>query len=540
MRLTRRVRLAGVALAASALVLSACGGSDDDSGEATDAIISVNGSEPENPLIPTATNETGGGNPIQNLFAGLVSYNADGSTTNEVAESIESDDATLWTVTLNDGWTFTDGSPVTAESFVNAWNYGADPANAQLNAYFFYPIEGTNDEGNTPEGVSTISGLTVVDDTTFTIKLKKPESDFPLRLGYSAYFPLPEAAFGPDGKITSEYGERPIGNGPYMLSDSGWEHDVQISMVTNPDYDGARNPANGGLTFKFYADLDAAYTDLVGGDLDVLDNVPDSALATFESDDVQAFNEAGSVFQSFTIPESLPHFSGEEGKLRRQAISYAINREEVTDKIFDGTRTPAEDFTAPVLDGWTADVEGNEVLSFDETKAQELWAEADAISPWTGSFQIAYNTDGGHKAWVDATTNQIKNALGIDSSGAPYATFDELRAKVNDKTITTAFRTGWQADYPSMLNYLGPLYGTGAGSNDGDYSNPEFDATIADAASTEGDDRYSLIEDAQAILFTDLPAIPLWYSNIAAAAATDVDNVEFTWQNLPDYYKITK
>ncbi|MCK5891086.1 MAG: ABC transporter substrate-binding protein [Aeromicrobium sp.] len=540
MRLTRRVRLAGVALAASALVLSACGGSDDDSGEATDAIISVNGSEPENPLIPTATNETGGGNPIQNLFAGLVSYNADGSTTNEVAESIESDDATLWTVTLNDGWTFTDGSPVTAESFVNAWNYGADPANAQLNAYFFYPIEGTNDEGNTPEGVSTISGLTVVDDTTFTIKLKKPESDFPLRLGYSAYFPLPEAAFGPDGKITSEYGERPIGNGPYMLSDSGWEHDVQISMVTNPDYDGARNPANGGLTFKFYADLDAAYTDLVGGDLDVLDTVPDSALATFESDDVQAFNEAGSVFQSFTIPESLPHFSGEEGKLRRQAISYAINREEVTDKIFDGTRTPAEDFTAPVLDGWTADVEGNEVLSFDETKAQELWAEADAISPWTGSFQIAYNTDGGHKAWVDATTNQIKNALGIDSSGAPYATFDELRAKVNDKTITTAFRTGWQADYPSMLNYLGPLYGTGAGSNDGDYSNPEFDATIADAASTEGDDRYSLIEDAQAILFTDLPAIPLWYSNIAAAAATDVDNVEFTWQNLPDYYKITK
>lgn len=542
MRLTRRVRLAGVALAASALVLTACsGGSDDEgSGDASDAIISVNGSEPENPLIPTATNETGGGNPIQNLFAGLVSYKADGSTTNEVAKSIESDDATLWTVTLNDGWTFTDGSPVTAESFVNAWNYGADPANAQLNAYFFYPIEGTTEEGNTPEGVSTISGLTVVDDTTFTIKLKKPESDFPLRLGYSAYFPLPEAAFGPDGKITAEFGERPIGNGPYMLSESGWEHDVQISMVKNPDYEGARTPANGGLTFKFYADLDAAYTDLVGGDLDVLDTVPDSALATFESDDVQAFNEPGSVFQSFTIPESLPHFSGEEGKLRRQAISYAINREEVTDKIFDGTRTPASDFTAPVLDGWSKDVEGNEVLSFDEKKAQELWAEADAISPWSGSFQIAYNTDGGHKAWVDATTNQIKNALDIDSSGAPYATFDELRAKVNDNTITTAFRTGWQADYPSMLNYLGPLYGTGAGSNDGEYSNPEFDSTIAEAASTEGDDRYALIEDAQAILFTDLPAIPLWYSNIAAAAATDVGNVEFTWQNLPDYYKITK
>ena len=372
MRLTRRTRLAGVALlTAASLTLAACGGgSDGDSGAQTDAVISVNGSEPQNPLIPTATNETGGGNPIQNLYAGLVAYNADGSTTNEVADSIESEDSITWTVKLKD-WKFTDGTDVTAESFVKAWNYGSDPANAQLNAYFFYPIDGTDENGNTVDAAKEISGLNVVDDKTFTIKLKNAESDFPLRLGYSAYFPLPEVAFGDDGVVTEEYGEAPIGNGPYMLSETGWEHDKQIAMVPNEDYDGTHKPKNGGLTFKFYADLDSAYSDLQAGNLDVLDTVPDSALTTFTDDStVQAFNQPGSVFQSFTIPESLEHFSGEEGNLRRQAISKAINREEITDKIFNGTRTPAQDFTAPVLDGWTDSVEGNDVLDVRRGQGQ--------------------------------------------------------------------------------------------------------------------------------------------------------------------------
>jgi len=40
---------------------------------------------------------------------------------------------------------------------------------------------------------------------------------------------------------------------------------------------------------------------------------------------------------------------------------------------------------------------------------------------------------------------------------------------VTNRTITTAFRTGWQADYPGLYNFLAPLYQTGASSNDGDY-----------------------------------------------------------------------
>jgi len=551
MRLTRRTRLAGVALlSAVSLTLAACGGGDDDSskgdGGSTDKVITVYGTNPQNPLIPTATNEVGGGDPLDNLFAGLVAYNTDGSVTNEVAESIEpNDDSTVWTVKLKDGQKFTDGSAITADSFVKAWNYGANPANKQLNNYFFYPIKGTDDIGNTLKGKDTVEGLKVVDDKSFTITLKSPESDFPLRLGYSAYFPVPDSAYGPDGKITKEYGEHPIGNGPYMLTKSGWERNKQISLEPNPDYNGVHKPKNGGLVFKFYPSggTDAAYTDVQSGNLDVLDQVPPSALTTFESDDkVTAYNEPGSSFSSFTIPERLKHFGNDdEGRLRRAAISMAINRPQITEKIFNNARTPASDFTSPVLDGWTDKVPGNEVLKFNEAEAKAKWAEADKISKWDGKFEVAYNNDGaGNKEFSEAMANQIKNVLGIDAAPKAYPTFDELRKDVTDRTIKTPFRTGWQADYPSMLNYLGPIYATGAGSNDGDYSNKQFDKLVSDASAAQGDERYKLISEAQAILMKDLPAIPLWYQNATAVTSKDLKGFEFNWKQKPDYYKLTK
>jgi oligopeptide transport system substrate-binding protein len=536
--------MAGVAtsILAGSLVLAACSSSSPDSKASDDAasggsstgIVTANGSEPQNPLIPTNTNEVGGGKIIDLIFAGLVYYDADGAVHNEVADSIETEDNQNYTIKLKEGWKFTDGTPVTSKSFVDAWNQGALLSNGHLSSYFFEPIEGYSDTED-----SQLTGLQVVDDQTFTVKLKQPEADFPLRLGYSAFFPLPQAAFD-DPKA---FGENPIGNGPYKFaSDGAWQHNVQVELVPNEDYTADRKAQNGGVTIKFYDTQDAAYNDLLAGNLDVLDAVPDSAYGTFEKElGDRAVNQPAAVFQSFTIPQELPHFAGEEGKLRRAAISHAINRKEITDTIFQGTRTPASDFTSPVIDGWSDSVPGNEVLKFDEAKAKELWAEADKISPWDGQFTLAYNSDGGHQAWVDATTNSIKNTLGIDAVGQPYPTFKELRTDVTDRKMKGAFRSGWQADYPGLGNFLGPLYGTGAGSNDGDYSNPEVDDLLKQAAAAKSiEESNALYQKVQEILFKDLPAIPLWYSNVTGGSADTVSNVKFGWNSVPIYEEITK
>jgi oligopeptide transport system substrate-binding protein len=534
----KRIGVAAIALAAAgALALTGCtSGSPESTGGAgsSTAVITTNGSEPQNPLVPTNTNETGGGKILDAIFAGLVYYDADGAPHNDMAESIETEDAQNYTIKIKADQKFSNGEPVTANSFVDAWNYGALLSNEQLSSYFFESIEGFSYDED-----SELTGLEVVDDLTFTVKLKQPESDFPLRLGYSAFFPLPESAF----EDIAAFGENPVGNGPYMLDGEGaWKHNEKIDLVVNPDYDGPRVAQNGGLDIIFYATQEAAYADLQGGNLDVLDAIPDGALSTFQDEfGDRSVTQAAAIFQSFTIPARLPHFDGEEGNLRRAAISKAINREEITDVIFSGTRTPAHDFTSPVIDGYSEDIPGSDVLDFDADAAKDLWAQADAISPWSGSFQIAYNADGGHQAWVDAVANQLKNNLGIDASGAPYPTFAEVRTAITDRTIQTAFRTGWQADYPALFNFLGPIYATDAGSNDGDYSNAEFDALLKEGlAETDLDKANEKFQQAQEILFKDLPAIPLWYSTVNGAWGQTVENVQFGWNSVPLYYEVTK
>jgi oligopeptide transport system substrate-binding protein len=536
--------LGGVAFASvAAFTLAGCSSDTPDAsgsptagggGGSSDAIILANGSEPQNGLIPTSTNETGGGRIVDSLFAGLVYYDGDGKPHNEVADSITQLDPTKYEVKLADGWKFTNGEAVTAKSFVDAWNWGAQLSNAQNNSYFFEDIEGFSWDAD-----SELTGLEIVDDLTFTIKLNKAASDFPLRLGYTAFFPLPSVAFDD----MEAFGQNPIGNGPYKFaSETAWQHDIQLDVVTNPDYKGGRTPQNGGVTFTFYQTPEAMYADLLSDQVDVIDQIPDSSMQVFEDElGDRAVNQAAAVFQSVTIPSRLDHFSGEEGELRRKAISMSINRDEITDVIFQGSRTPASDFTSPVIDGWSDSVPGSEVLKYNPEEAKKLWAEADAISPWSGSFQIGYNADGGHQTWVDATTNSIKNTLGIDASGNPVAVFGDFRDQITSREIQTAFRSGWQADYPGLYNFLGPLYATNAGSNDGDYSSAEFDAVLAEGSTATdvavANEKY---QAAQEILFKDLPAIPLWYSNVTGGFSNNVDNVVFGWNSQPLYYEITK
>lgn len=532
-----------VACGALVLPLAACGSSS--AGGSDDNIVRVYGCEPQNPLIPTDTNEVCGGNPETLLFSELIGFDAKGNPKNEVADSIEANgDNTEYTITLKKGWKFTDGTEVKAENFTRAWSYGANAKNAQLGASFFAPIQGFEDlQKDGLKGDEQLSGLTVVDDYTFTVKLNAPSSVFKTMLGYSGYAPLPDSFFD-DPKA---FGENPVGNGAYKFD--SWDHNQSIKLSKNPDYKGSFPAKNDGVWFMVYTDPQPAYADVEAGNLDSMDTVPTSALSTFESDDqVQAVNEPGNVSQSFTFAANQKHFSlDDEGRLRRAAVSMAIDREQIIDKVSNGTNTPAVDFTAPLIPGYSESVPGNEVLQYNPDKAKELWEQANQIAPWGDdeSFDIAYNADGGGKDIYDAICNSIHNTLGIKSQATPYPTFSEMRDDITDRKITTAFRSGWQPDYPSAYSYLYSLYDSesadGKGSNDGDYKNPEFDALI-DKANTESSDAAAEQDyrQAQEILFKDLPAVPLWYANNKGVAAKNVKGFTLTWQGIEDYRNMTK
>lgn len=535
----KRAGLSALAvLGATALALTGCSGNGGGSGSGSgstnaNGIVTTNGSEPQNPLIPSNTTETGGGKIITSLFDGLFTYDADGKPVKELAKSVETDDSKTFDITINTGWKFTNGEEITAESFTKAWNWAAQKSNAQGASYFFENIEGYDADKD-----SELTGLKVVDDDEFTVTLKSAQSDFPLSLGYNAFVPLP-SAFYDDPKA---FGENPIGNGPYKLDGKkAWTHNQDIKLVANEDYQGKRKPKNGGLTITFYSTQDTAYSDAQGGNLDVLDAVPDAAFSTYKSDFPDSnVNQAAAIFQAIYLPYYLDHWKGEEGQLRREAISMSINRKQITDKIFQGTRTPAKDFTSPVIDGWTGDLKGSDVLKYDPDEAKKLWAEADKMSKYNDTLTITYNADGGHEAWVTAVTNSISNTLGIKAEGNAVPTFAEALELQTDDKLKGGSRTGWQADYPSLYNFLGPTMGEGSSNNYSRYDSAEYNELLAkgrSAATVEEGNKF--FDQAQELLFQDLPEIPLWYSNVTGVwSADNVKNVKFGWDSVPLYYDI--
>ncbi|HEU4542603.1 MAG TPA: ABC transporter substrate-binding protein [Jiangellaceae bacterium] len=543
-------RTAVVAGAAGfAMVLAACGGVTEDDGgpsSAPSGSIVIGGCNPENPLIPMATNEVCGGNPLDAMFSGLIRYDPEtGEAVNEIAQSIESEDNQVWRVTLRDGWTFHDGTPITAQSFVDAWSWGVHGENSAygLNEYFFEPIEGYeesrgefDDNGDyvPGSGSETLSGLEVIDDRTFTITLNAPEAGFPLRLGYTAFFPLPEAFYADP----EAFGQQPIGSGPFRLV--GWDQNQSIQLEAYEGYQGDVKPRAEQITFRMYQQQDAQYADLLADNVDVVTQLPPSALAgeAYRADlgDRYIEREAG-VIQTITFasPEVNPEV--DDANLRK-AVSLAINRELIIQNIFQGQYTAATGWVSPVVEGYLGDQCG-EFCVYDAELAKTYLAD----SGFDGPIIFGYNGDGGHDEWVNAACNSISNALEIECRAQAVPLFAEFREQINARETgdMTMFRTGWQMDYPSIENFLTPLYATGASANDGDYSNEQFDDLVRQAAQAQDDEALELYQQAERVLAEDMPVIPLWYGKTIAGYSTrvDPDSVSITPFGTLDLLSIT-
>ncbi|BAQ31680.1 peptide ABC transporter substrate-binding protein [Bifidobacterium scardovii] len=539
---TKRIITLVAAVCALTMGLAGCGGSKGSTAE-EGQIITVGSKEPTNPLTPGQTLDGNAGQIINMLYSGLVSYDTDGNTRNEVAKSIEANgDSTEFTITLNQGWKFTDGTPVTAKSFSRAWSYVANVTNAQLGASFFSTIAGYDDlQKDGVDGDAQLSGLEVKDDYTLIVHMSQPDSVFPLKLGYCAFYPLPESFYDdPDG-----YAEHPVGNGPYKFSE--WTHNSRIKIVRNADYDGPRKAKNDGITFKMYTDTAAAYSDVQSGNLDILTSLPSTALGSFQKNKlVKSYNQPGSSFVAMMFPPKSNHITyDEEGRLRRQAISKAIDRETIIEKILHGTATEATDFIAPTISGYSKDLKNVSNIRFDADAAKALWAEADQISPWSGVLEIDYPSDAPVKDWIEAIANNLRNTLGIEVKVNPYPTSKEYYTAMDNRQLGGMYRGGWAPDYPSAENYLVQLYSSsaadGKGGNSSDYKNPDFDAAMsAAAAASSVEEANKYYQEGEEYLLEDLPSIPLWYTNTVAVSVPGLKNVDFDFQSNPILNEITK
>ncbi|WP_310714801.1 peptide ABC transporter substrate-binding protein [Streptomyces lydicus] len=526
----------GAGALAVALVATACGGGS----AGRSGVVSSSWGDPQNPLEPANTNEVQGGKVLDMLFRGLKRYDPrTGAAVNVLADRIETKDSQHYTVTLKPGWTFSNGEKVTAKSFVDAWNYGAQLRNKQKNAAFFQYIDGFDrvHPANGAATATTLSGLAVKDERTFTVALNQKFSSWPDTLGYTAFMPLPQAFF----KDHAAWVDKPVGNGPYLVD--SYDKGSVLRMRKWAKYPGTDRARNGGVDLRVYTDNNTAYTDLQAGNLDLVDDVPAAQLTHVKQDlGGRYLNQPAGIIQTLTFPMYDKRWSRPGSDKVRRGLSMAIDRAQITQEIFQRTRTPATDWTSPVLGkagGYQAGLCGAACV-FDPARARQLIKEGGGLPG--GRMTLTYNADtGSHKDWIDAICNSINRTLRDDRAcvGAPVGTFADFRNKIAARTMTGPFRAGWQMDYPLIQNFLQPLYYSNGSANDGKFSNPRFDTLVNQAnAATDSGAAVAKFQDAERILAQQMPSIPLWYQNGSGGYSERISNVSLNAFGVPVYNQI--
>ncbi|MEV6173352.1 ABC transporter substrate-binding protein [Streptomyces sp. NPDC051954] len=523
-----------VAIAAVvALAATACGGSDSGSGDDSNAAVDPNGKfsievgEPQNPLQPANTMESNGSIVTKALFTGLVDYDSSGKIVMMNAQSVDSTDNKTFTVKLKSGWKFHDGTPVTAESYVKAWNWAANPDNKQTNSFWFSDIEGYSDVA--PEkGKATateMKGLKVVDDSTFTITLTTPLPYFVYKLGYEVFSPLPESFY----KDPAAAGEKPVGNGPYKFV--SWDHKKQIEVARNDDYQGPNKAKNGGVIFKNYTNLETAYEDLKSGNVDVLRQIAPRDLPVYKQDlGDRAVDQAYSAIQTIAPAFYTDQWKDIDPKVL-QGLSMAIDRNTITKTVLQGTREPATGWVAKGVLGYQPSL-GTDIFTYDPAKAKALIKEGGGVPG--NKISIQFNADGGHKEWVEAVCGSITKATGVACTGDSKADFQADLDARDAKEVKSMYRSGWVLDYPFNANFLRDLFGTNSSGNQSGFSNPEVDKLIkdADAAKTQ-EESEKLYQQLEKKLPEYMPSIPLWYYKVNAGYSEKVSGVKYAQDGDP-------
>jgi oligopeptide transport system substrate-binding protein len=517
MRSRRAAALLAVALAAGACTAS--GAEASACGRQGAATISVNGTEPENPLVPGNTTEIGGVKVIAALFTGLVAYDPrTAAPRNAVAESITARGARVYTIRLRQGWTFHDGTPVTAKSFADAWNYTAYGPNAQGGAAFLHEIAGF-DRVNAPRPTARkLSGLRLLDARTLRVTLTKPSAVFPLKLGAAAFLPLPKAFFAD----REAFEARPIGNGPFRFVSRRRGGNIVVKRYEK--YGGACKPRVAGVEFRFYKTLDAAYAAVVKNKLDFLEVAPASALEgnRFVSElPNRHMSRTALVSQALTFPLYDARFK--DPRLR-QAISMAIDREGLIDQVFNGLKKPSDGYVPPMLPGY-AKGQCGDLCTYQPERARRMFE----ASGFTGPIELTSNDDTANQQWMEGACASITRALGRECRFLPIPTLADFRRAVNAHEMSAIYRSGWVADYPSIENFLTPMYRTGGSGNGGLYSNRAVDRLLDRAAAARSEKRRNaLYRKAERLVLQDMPAIPLWFQTVQSGWSTRLRNVVVT------------
>jgi peptide/nickel transport system substrate-binding protein/oligopeptide transport system substrate-binding protein len=453
------------------------------------------------------------------LFSSLTDYDVSGKLIMLQAKSVTTKNNVDWTITLKSGWTFHNGDPVTAQSFVDAWNataYGPNawPTNAELAEIKGYAALNPTAKGAKPSR-KTLSGLKVLNATTFKVTLSAPDSQFPLQLSQLGFLPLPKAAFSdPKG-----YDKHPIGNGPYEMVGNWTSSSTSMTTKRYAGYKGAPGGVDT-IVFKFYSNQHTAYNDVLAGNLDMAGIGQDQY--------AQAKAKFGSRFIAYGAPAidylGFPLNDPRFQDVRvRHALSMAIDRAAISKALFAGVEPSAADWIPPAVQGGGTNACG-QWCTYNPEAAKALLAQAGGLS---GAVNIWFPGGFGYDAAFQAIANQWHQNLGLTVNLKATTGFSDFFADLQNKTVDGPFRGHWGALYPSAQNFLNPLYKIGGEFNYATYYANQKATDLITAASQAKSLSASqaLYRKAVNQIAADFPTAPLYYAKYVYVIGPKVRNL---------------
>ena len=440
-----------------------------------------------------------------------------------------SEDGKSYRFQLREDAKWSNGDPVTAADFVYSWRRALLPALGNNYAYMLYYISNAERFHQGEITDFSLVGVTTTDDLTLEVKLENPTAFFPQLLTHMSYFPVHRAtieAFGAADERGSRW-TRPgnhVGNGPFKLKE--WVLNRNIVVEKNEHYWDV-----GAVKLQqiiFYPIQNATTEERMfrAGQLHITATTPVDKITRYQQErpeTLQLFPFFSTYYYLFnSVAPPLDQIQV------RQALAMSIDRQQIVEKITKAGEIPAFSYTPPEINGYTA----KSGLSYNVERARALLAKSGY--PDGADFpplELMYNTSEGHRRIAIAVQQMWKTNLNIDVTlvNQDWKVYLDKR-DVRDYQVA---RAGWIGDYLDPNTFL-DMYTSNSGNNDTGWSNRRYDALIAQAGeATDRERRFALFQQAEAILMTELPIMPIYTYVSKSLVSPDVRG---WYANILDYH----
>ncbi len=457
-----------------------------------------------NTLDPHLVTDSGSSLIIEEVFGGLVTLDRNLKVTPDLAEKWQvSPDGKTYTFNLRQNAKFHNGKPVTARDFKWSFEKVADSKTQSPTVdTYLGDVVGVREKlsGQSQE----VSGVKAIDDYTLEITIDAPKVYFLAKLTYPTAFVLDRE----NVESGKDWFNKPNGTGPFRLKE--YVPGSQLILERNPSYHLGVARLNtvkfflgGGTPMAMYENNEI---DITGVGLADLTRVRDPASPLSKE-----LHIAPPSFDTTYLGLNVTKPPLDDVYVR-QALAYAINKEDIASKLLANRLKPAYGILPPGFPANNPDLKG---LTYDLEKAKSLLAKSKYgpdPAKWPrltltvpGALGMAIGND------LEAILAAWRDNLGItvDVQQVEWAVF--LRELHNYRLQMTA-GMGWIADYPDPQDFLDLQFHSRSVNNQTRYNNPEVDRLLEEAR-TEPDEktRFGLYRQAEQIIVNEVPWIPLWH-----------------------------